>query len=107
MESIRHLGGFRSDLINGSSKFTGSISGDDFSPRMRFEPGFELFCAAILEQIHDLMLLEVNQDRAVPLAFTKSPVVHAQNAGCCSSWWFKLFDGTQDGVATAMENQLT
>jgi hypothetical protein len=41
------------------------------------EPGHEALLGALRKQVHDLMIFEVYEDRAIRAAFLESEVVHA------------------------------
>ena len=59
-----------------------TVASDDFDARVRLQPVGERFAAAFCQQIDGLMSLQIDQDRAIRLAFVFGPVIYAQYSRC-------------------------
>src|SRR5215831_3052551 len=82
-----------------------SITGDRDNLRVILQPIREALAGPILQQINDPVKIEVDQDRAVVLTFTSSPVVDAEIADRNGSFRRGPFEVAQDGVVTHHNGQ--
>jgi hypothetical protein len=73
--TIGHLNGVGSALGGPVGVKASTISADDLNPRMCLEPGRQSRSAALRQQIHEVVLLQIDQDRAIGLAFVFRPII--------------------------------
>jgi hypothetical protein len=73
--TIDHLHGIRGAPTCGLTIGWRTIAADHFNPGMLLEPWHQGRGSPIAEQIDDLTPLQVDQDRAVAMAFAEGPIV--------------------------------
>ncbi len=78
MEPVSHLDGVRRSLARSGGIVTGAISADELDSRMGLEPTFQACGRPIRQQIDNLMILQVNQDRAIGDVATKGPIIYSK-----------------------------
>ena len=91
MPTIGHLDRLRRTFPGGLRIRRSAITADDLDAGMLPEPGATRLGLAILEQLDDPSLLEVDQDGAVAMAFAEGPVVRkrrprSRSRAFCGEW---------------------
>src|SRR6266446_2188525 len=81
MEAVRDLDRLRGALPRALRIGTRPIAGDDLHTRMRLEPLRHRHGRALWQEGDGLAALQVDEDRAVGVAFAQRPVIHAQHPG--------------------------
>jgi len=79
MKSIGHLNGLRRTAGCTIRIVERAVTRDDLDARMVFKPAGEAGCRSIGQQIHRLMTRQIDQQRAIRLAFAKSEIIHAED----------------------------
>jgi hypothetical protein len=83
MPAISHLNGSRECLARGFGIDTAAVSTYDLGARMRAQPSCDGVGIAIRQQVDDLALLKITEDRAVTMALLPCPVIDAKYARRC------------------------
>ena len=81
MPAIGHLDRLGSTLPRGLRVGGSTITADDLDARMRLEPLHQRLCVPSWQHIDDAVLLEIDQDGAVAMAFAERPVIDAEHTG--------------------------
>ena len=87
METIGNLLGLGSGSLRGLGIVTGAVTTDDTQLRVSTKPHLDGGAAAICKQVHDLVGLQIDDHRAIGLAFTKRKVIHPNLGWFCKNQW--------------------
>ena len=77
-----------------------TITTDDLNTRMSLQPGGQRVGRAVSKQVYDTALLQIDQNRAVGLAFLPGPVIDAQHLRRGSRRERTVAGQPQQGVST-------
>ena len=83
LKTVRDLGGFGCPLVRAISIGFRPITGDDLHPQMFPEPLGQRLGGAIREERDRLAALQIDQHRAIGLAFPHREIVHTEHGGSC------------------------
>src|SRR5260221_442952 len=81
MEAVSDLKGIGSPLTCPRGVVSAPVATNNLDAWMRFEPTRQGLCRAVGEQIHWLVALQVDQDRAVAPPTAKGEIIHPQHTG--------------------------
>lgn len=79
MPAVSHLDRLRGTLPGGLSVGRSAITTDDLDAGMRLEPLHQRLRVPSRQHLDDAVLLEIDQDGAVAMAFAKRPIVDAEH----------------------------
>jgi hypothetical protein len=78
MKPIGHLDCMGGTLFGGLGISAATIPGNHFYIRVLFQPGLQALDGTVGKQVNDLMLVQIDKNRSVALAFAPGPVVYSQ-----------------------------
>ena len=81
VEAIRHLGGLRRTVPGAVGIGFRAIPRDHLHARVGLEPLRERVALAVREQGDGLAAFQIDEDRAIRVAFAQGEIVHPQHAG--------------------------
>ena len=82
MPAIRHLDRIRCTDAGPFGIRAGTVAAHDFDTRVLLQPAGERLRCPVGEEIRHLPLYEVNQYRAIGLAFAQRLVIYSQDLRC-------------------------
>src|SRR6266851_8758869 len=100
MEAVRDLERLRGALPRALRIGTRPIAGDDLHTRMRLEPLRHRHGRALWQEGDGLAALQVDEERAIGVAFPQRPVIHAQHPGRGGLWLWLPAQQAQERVPT-------
>ena len=82
MEAIRHLDGLRRPVPGAIGIGFRAIPRDHLHARVGLEPLRKRVALAVREQGDRLVAFQIDEHRAIRVAFAQREIVHPQHAGC-------------------------
>jgi len=80
MPAVRNLHSLRRGCRRRLGIEAGPVPADDLCSGMRSKPLRCALCAAVRQQIYNLALLKVAENRSVPVPFTPRPIIDSQHS---------------------------
>src|SRR6185436_2975954 len=100
MKTIRNLNRIRSATGRTIDIVQCAVAADDLDAGMLLEPAGQAGCRAVGQQVNWLMLLQINQERSIMLAFAKGKIVDAQDPWCRVGGCRDATNQSQEGART-------
>ncbi|RVL25261.1 hypothetical protein [Sinorhizobium meliloti] len=100
-ENDQPPGGLRCALPGCLGIQTAATSANDRDSRTRLQPCFCALDAAVLQNIDDRMMLEIDRDRALPRGMPPAPIINAHNPNIVflPGLWIPALQLPQDRIA--------
>src|SRR3954447_10487598 len=105
MPAIRHLYRLRRSLGCPLGITTGAVTTDDLDTRVSLEPSGKTLCGTVWQKVYHRASFQIDQNRAIAMSSTPSPIVNAQHTRDPTIADDELAHATQQRIRTRRHPQ--